>query len=176
MSVSVGSLVLASFYDERKIGPCFWVASSSALIDRCRTTNRGTTMCGKTTMSLKGSSGTVSEFPSLSLSSFLSLRNNIFIFSLCALRRFAINDDRGLVSGHDLLRYHDFLDIGLRWHVVHDVEHDVFHNGPETARPRLPLHRLLRDPPQGFLGEFQMDALHLEELGILLGQRVLRLF
>ena len=62
MSSGIGSLVFALRCAERKISfpPAapFPIASSSALIDFSRPTNSGTTMCGKTTMSRNGSSGT----------------------------------------------------------------------------------------------------------------------
>src|SRR3989338_614440 len=175
MSFSVGSLVFASFWDERKIGPCFWVASSNALMDRCRPTKSGTTMWGNTMISRRRSRGTVARPPaSLSLSSFLSLRNNITV-PLCALGRLAVNDNRRLVAGHHLFRDDNFLNIGLRGHLIHDIEHDVFHNRPETPGPGLAFHGLSGNPPERLFRELEVHALHLEQLRILLGQRVLRL-
>ncbi len=60
MSSGMGSLVLALRWADRKISlyPPFPIASSSAPMDFSRPTNSGTTMCGKTTMSRNGSSGT----------------------------------------------------------------------------------------------------------------------
>ena len=42
---------------------CLFIASSSALMDFCRPTKSGTTMCGKTMMSRSGSSGTRTPVP-----------------------------------------------------------------------------------------------------------------
>ena len=62
ISSGIGSFVFALRCAERKISfpPAapFPIASSSALIDFSRPTNSGTTMCGNTTMSRSGSSGT----------------------------------------------------------------------------------------------------------------------
>src|SRR2546425_7561684 len=120
MSSSVGSLVLASFCDDKNIGPCFWVASSKALIERCRPTKSGTTICGKTTISLSGSKGTRTGPPTCSLSSFLSLRNNIDspLSALCGL---GVYDNRSFVPVDHVVGNNDLLDVRLGRHVVHNI-------------------------------------------------------
>src|SRR6185503_19861694 len=128
MSSSVGAFVLASFCEDKKIKLCFCVASSNALIDRCRPTNSGTTICGNTIVSRRGSNGTLTGPEPCSLSSFFSLRNNITITLLSALCSLCVYDDRRLMLFHDILRNHHFLDIRLGGHVVHDIQHDVFHD------------------------------------------------
>jgi len=60
MSSGVGSFVLAFFCAASKISLCWLIASSSALIDFSRPTKSGTTMCGNTMMSRKGSRGKLS--------------------------------------------------------------------------------------------------------------------
>src|SRR3989337_2665678 len=176
MSFSVGSLVFASFCDDKKIGPCFWAASSRALIERCRPTKRGTTIWGKTMISRRGRRGPVSKpLASLSLSSFLSLRNNISPPSLCTLCRLAINDNRGLVAGRHLFGDDHFLNIRLGRHFIHDIEHDVLHDRPETPGPGFSFHGLAGNRSKRLFGKLQVHTFHIEEFTILLGQRVLRL-
>src|SRR3972149_1686020 len=176
MSFSVGSLVFASFCDDKKIGPCFWVASSKALNERGRPTKRGTTIWGKTMISRRGRRGPVSKpLASLSLSSFLSLRNNISPPSLCTLCRLAINDNRGLVTGRHLFGDDHFLNSRLGRHFIHDIEHDVLQNRPEPPGHRCPLHSLSRTRPKRHSGKLEVPAFQIKEFTILFGQRVFRL-
>ncbi len=58
ISSGLGSCVLAFFWTESRISLSWLIASSSALMDFSRPTKRGTTMCGNTTISRSGSSGT----------------------------------------------------------------------------------------------------------------------
>src|SRR4030095_6847105 len=113
MSSSLVSFVLASFCEDKNIRLCFWVASSSALMDRCRPTKSGTTIWGKTIMSLNGSRGTRVAPDSGSLSSFLSFRNSITVPLLSALCGLGVYDDRRFMSFHDILGYHHFFDVRL---------------------------------------------------------------
>src|ERR671922_1718628 len=113
MSSSFGSLVLASFCEDKNMRLCFWVASSSALIDRCRPTKSGTTIWGKTIMSLSGSKGTRIGPDIASFSSFLSLRNNITVPLLSALCGLGVYDYRRFMSFYDILGYHHFFDVRL---------------------------------------------------------------
>src|SRR5262245_42103597 len=114
MSSSLGSLVFASFCEERKIKLCFCVASSRALIDRCLPTNSGTTICGKTMMSRSGSKGTLAGPDGCSLSSFLSFRNNIQGPLLCALRGLGVYHNRRFMSFDDILGDDHLFDVRLR--------------------------------------------------------------
>src|SRR5262249_8633784 len=154
---------------------CLFIASSSARMDFCRPTNSGTTMCGKTMMSRSGRSGTRRP-PCGDCGSRLSFRKSIEILS--ALRRASggfgrllIETDRVLAVGDDFLRDQHLFDVGLRRDVVHHVEHDVLHDGAETARTGLPLERLACDRAQRSVREAQVDSLHLEELLILARER-----
>ena len=59
--------------------------------------------------------------------------------------------------------------------VEHRVEQDAFDDRAQAARAGLALDRLLGDRDQRIVGEGQLDILQLEQLLILLDQRVLRL-
>src|SRR5437867_10709198 len=167
MSSSAGSLVFASFCAARRMNFCLFIASSSARIDFWRPTKSGTTMCGKTMMSRSGRSGTRSPPPwgGCSFGSRLSLRKSIEPpFSRSGgLGRLLEEDDRLLLVGDDFLGNENLLDVRLRRDVVHHVEHDVLHDGPEAARSRLALERLAGDRGQGPVGEAEVDPLHLEQ-------------
>src|SRR4029078_6531459 len=109
MSSSVGSLVFAFFCAARRMNFCLFIASSSARIDRCRPTKSGTTMCGKTMMSLSGRSATLTA-PGRE-GSFLSLRKSMWRAFLPSLRGLG-----GLLVQHDrlfLVRDHFFRDQDL---------------------------------------------------------------
>src|SRR5437667_394340 len=124
---------------------CLFIASSRARMDFWRPTKSGTTMCGKTMMSRSGRSGTRSPPPcgGWSFGSRLSFRKSIGPpFPLSGLGRLLEQDDRLLLVGDDLLRDENFLDVRLRGDVVHHVQHDVLHDGPQAARPRLPFEGL----------------------------------
>ncbi len=56
-----------------------------------------------------------------------------------------------------------------------DVEQDLFEDRPQAAGAGAPQERLVGDRLQGVVGELQLDVLELEELAVLLDQRVLRL-
>jgi hypothetical protein len=62
MSSGAGSFVFAFFCAQRRMALSWAIASSRAAIDFCRPTKSGTTMCGKTMMSRRGSSGRVRGF------------------------------------------------------------------------------------------------------------------
>src|SRR5439155_13554505 len=176
MSSSAGSFVLASFCAARRMNFCLFIASSRARIDFWRPTKSGTTMCGKTMMSRSGRSGTRSPPPcgGWSFGSRFSFRKSIGPpFPLGGLGRLLEQDDRLLLVGDDLLRDENLLDVRLRRDVVHHIEHDVLHDRPQAARPRLPLQRLAGNGREGTVGEAEVHPLHLEELLVLPGQRVL---
>ena len=78
MSSATGSLVFAFFCAASRMSLSCDIASSSAAIDFSRPTKRGTTMCGNTMMSRRGSRGTVRTGGLFPAGSFLSsLRKNI---------------------------------------------------------------------------------------------------
>src|SRR5262245_42326453 len=154
MSSSAGSFVFASFCAARRIDFCFAIASSSARMDFWRPTKRGTTMCGNTMMSRKGSSGTRSAPGWGVWGSRLTFRKSIQ--PSLGLRSFGgllVEHDRLLAVGDDLFRDQHLFDVRLRRDVVHHVEHDVLHDGAEPAGAGLPLERLARDRAECAVGE-----------------------
>src|SRR5919198_1394357 len=145
MSSSAGSFVFASFCAASRMNFCLFIASSRARMDFWRPTNSGTTMCGKTMMSRSGRSGTLSPPPcgGCSRGPPLSFRKSIGPpFPLGGLGRLLEQDDRLLPVGDDLLRDEYLLDVRLRRDVVHHVQHDVLHDGPQAPRPGLAFERL----------------------------------
>src|SRR5262245_11995722 len=149
-------------------------------MDFCRPTKSGTTLCGKMMMSRRGRTGTRSSPPpggpwGSRLSFRKSMPTTSWLVASGGFRGLLVEDDRLLPVGHDLLGNQDFLDVGLARDVVHHVEHDVLHDCPQPARPRLPLEGLARDGAQRAVGEAQVHPLHLEQLLVLAGERVLRL-
>ena len=59
------------------------------------------------------------------------------------------NDKRRTVVQNDLFADHDFLHVLLRGKCVHQIEHQLFHDHPESARADLAFHRFLRDCLEG---------------------------
>src|SRR5262249_9391857 len=162
MSSSAGSFVFASFCAARRMNFCLFIASSRARMDFWRPTKSGTTMCGKTMMSRSGSRGTrrlpVDGWSRESRLSFLkSMRPP------CSgsgrLGGLLVEDDRLLLVGDHLLGDEHFLDVGLRRDVVHHVEHDVLHDGAQSAGARLPFERLPGDRLERAVGEAEVNTL-----------------
>src|SRR5215831_5480829 len=75
---------------------------------------------------------------------------------------------------HVLVDQH-LADRGLRRDLVHDLEHRLLQDRTQPARARLVTHGLLGHRHQRALGELELDAVHLEQLLVLLDQRVLGL-
>ena len=59
--------------------------------------------------------------------------------------------------------------------VVHDAEQHLFEDGAQPAGAGAPQQRLIGDGLERVVGELELDVLELEELLVLLHQRVLRL-
>src|ERR671919_1924632 len=104
-------------------------------------------------MSLRGSNGTRVGPLACSLSSLFSLRNNIISSLLSTFRSLGVYDNRRLVSIDHFLRNNDLFDVRLGRHVVHYLEHNIFHYRPQTTRSRLSFHGLASDCLERFLGE-----------------------
>ena len=66
-------------------------------------------------------------------------------------------------------------DVGARRQVVHDLEQHLFEDRPQTAGTGAALQRLVGDRVERVVGEHQLDVVEVEELLVLLHQRVLRL-
>ena len=60
-------------------------------------------------------------------------------------------------------------------YLVLQVEHKLFENRAQAARACVKLERLLRNRPRCVVSEFEVDALELEQLLVLLQRGVLRL-
>src|SRR5258706_10748013 len=85
-------------------------------------------------------------------------------------------DDVGLGRALDHRFVDDDLDdIAERGQLVHGIEQDILEDRAQAARAGLALHGPVRHRTQGLLAELEFRALHVEELAILLGERVARL-
>ncbi len=85
-------------------------------------------------------------------------------------------DDVGLGGALDhAVVDHDLGHVAQRRQVVHGVEQHVLQDGAQAARAGLALHGLARHGPQRLVPELELRAFHLEQLAVLLGERVLRL-
>src|SRR5215468_870244 len=76
---------------------------------------------------------------------------------------------------NDVLVDEDLANVRLRRDLVHDVEHRRLEDRAQAAGAALVAERVLRDLLQRALGELHLDAVHLEELLVLLDEGVLRL-
>src|SRR5690606_26431966 len=86
-----------------------------------------------------------------------------------------VDDVRLGLAGDDRVVDNNLGRVRHRRQIVHRVEQHALENSAQAPSTGLALHRLLRDRSQRVLAELELDALHLEELLILLRQRVLRL-
>src|SRR2546430_1225504 len=85
-------------------------------------------------------------------------------------------DEQGpLVVQDDLARDDALLEPLDGRQLVHDLEHDLLQDRPESPRAGPPLERLLRDRRHRVVRELQADLLEVEILLVLPGDRVLRL-
>src|SRR6058998_3213502 len=88
----------------------------------------------------------------------------------------ALRDEQWLPAFGDALgRDGDLAHVVATRQVEHDVGHHLFEDGAEAAGPRAPLDRLLGDGLERVLLDRQPHVLELEQLLVLLGQRVLGL-
>src|SRR5262245_147816 len=76
---------------------------------------------------------------------------------------------------HDGAVDHALGDVGAAREVVHDLEEHLLEDRPQPTGTRPPFQRLLADGLEGIVGEDEVDVVELEELLVLLQQRVLRL-
>src|SRR5262245_21795952 len=75
---------------------------------------------------------------------------------------------------HDGAVDHALGDVGAAREVVHDLEEHLLEDRPQAPGARPPLQRLLAHSLEGVVGEDEIDVVELEELLVLLQQRVLR--
>src|SRR5215470_39292 len=86
-----------------------------------------------------------------------------------------VQDDRLALLEDDLLGDHHFTGGLLGRDVVHHVQHRGLEDGAETAGTRLAADGLGGDRLQRSVGELERDPVEVEQLPVLLHQRVLRL-
>ena len=66
-----------------------------------------------------------------------------------------------------------FLNVALRRNLVHDVLHHLLNNRPQGTSAGGAFDGFFGNSLQSVIGELQLDAVKLKELGVLLDQRVL---
>src|SRR5206468_492464 len=149
MSSAFGSSTEASCCVARKIFRSPERASSRARTLDSRPTTNGVIIWGKMTMSRIGIIGSLRTSPlrAQSLARFLQQSRQ-----------------RQAVFLHHLCRYGKIFDLLVSRNEVHQVQHQLFENHPQSARANLSLQRLPRDLPSGLLGEGYLHAFKLEEL------------
>src|SRR3990172_7278062 len=79
------------------------------------------------------------------------------------------------LASDDLAVDHALGHVAARGQLVHRVQQDLFHDRAEAPRTGGPQDRLVGDRVERVVGELELDAVELEELAVLLHQRVLRL-
>src|SRR5438874_5558544 len=75
---------------------------------------------------------------------------------------------------HDFTCDDALADVGSTRQVVHDVQQHLFEDGAQPACAGTSQQRLVGDGVEGIVAELQLDVFELEELAVLLDQRVLR--
>ena len=86
-----------------------------------------------------------------------------------------MDDIRLGLSLDDLLVDHHLLHVAQAGQVVHGVEQHILEDGAQAAGAGLSLHGLAGHRAQRVLAKVELHAFHVEQLAILLGERVLRL-
>src|SRR2546421_2841256 len=195
MSSGFGSSLPAAFCATSMICRPASIAASSALMDLGRPTKSGITMWGKTTTSRSGSSGSVIRsagrmgcpdigFLSFSVPSRARGTDCKKPGPLCGGSRHRTSGAcLGLLAVHEqglrvvfdgVLVEDDLRHAVERGQVEHRVDQRLFHDGPQAACAGLAGKRLARNGREGGRANLQVDAVHREQLLILLHQRVLR--
>src|SRR5690606_22777781 len=96
-------------------------------------------------------------------------RSGGFFFWLLGLGLAGRRHQRGRLAPQDAAFVDDdLLHVVAGRQFVHDVQQQVFDDGPQAAGAGFALHGLAGDGPQGLFGELQLHAVHLEELLVLL--------
>src|SRR6185369_14457281 len=142
MSSRIGSSIRGSFWAARKI--LLLVvdsACSRARTELSRPTMNGAIIWGNTTMSRSGTRGRDSRF--------LVTNGKAMIYPLAlsvlkarSLAGFLVQHDRLDAARDNLLVDEALLDVALRGHVVHEIEHQLFEDDPQAARSHVALERL----------------------------------
>src|SRR5262245_60646505 len=93
----------------------------------------------------------------------------------CRLSGLFDERDRLVLRHHDLTRDRDLAYFLLVWHLIHEIQHQVFDDHPQPARADFALERRFRDGLERIVGEAELDVLVLEQLHVLTRDRVARL-
>src|SRR6266511_3535905 len=105
-----------------------------------------------------------------------SALSGAFLRLLGGLFLLAPRNQRGVHTGQDdPLVDHALGDVLPGGELVHDVEEHLLQDGPQSPRAGASKHALIGDRLQSVVAEFQLDPVELEELLVLLDERVLRL-
>src|SRR5260364_67794 len=161
------------------------IANSSALIDFGRPTNRETTICGNTTMSLSGNSGSNTHFdgrldvsdiglcPRWKIGYFLEPMHKMCAsIRTCNLRRIFTNPQRLTGAVDDFLVHNNFAGIFHRGQFVHRIEERLFQNRAQPACARFALDGFAHNRFKRLWSYFKRYMLHCEKFMILLDERV----
>src|SRR6202051_1026839 len=92
-----------------------------------------------------------------------------------AIGTVGVDVERASRTLHHFARDNDLFDPFQTWKIEHGVKQNAFENGARAARAGLAFDRLAGNRTKPFVGEGQLDVLHLEQPLILLHQRVLRI-
>ena len=90
-------------------------------------------------------------------------------------RASSVHVERSCCALDDLVRDYDLPNAFEAWQVEHGVKEYSLHDGAQPARPSLAVDGFAGDGAKRFLRHGQINSLHLEQLLILLHQRVLGL-
>src|SRR5829696_7630558 len=168
MSSRSGSSMRGSFWAARKIRLCDDCrACSRARTELSRPTMNGAIMWGKTTISRSGTRGRTSRF-------FCMYGAAMVLLSL-GLAGFLVKHDRLDPARDYLFVDDDLLDVPLRRDRVHEVEHELLEDDPQTAGADVALERFLGDCGEGLVGELELHPFEFQHGLILADQAVLGL-
>src|SRR4051812_25294193 len=149
MSSGRGSSTEASCCAARKIRLSLSSAWSRARVDDGRPMTNGIIMCGKTTTSRSGTIGRVS-YTSNGDSMVVMAEGTAGELDLPGLFN---QRDRLVLRHDDFARNSDFANLLLVRHLIHQIEHQVFDDHAQPARPDFAFERRLRNRFERVVGE-----------------------
>ena len=74
-----------------------------------------------------------------------------------------------------LFGYNDLFQVGVGGDIVHQVDHDIFQDGPEPPGARAFFCGQVHDPPERLRFKGQVNAVHFKEFPVLFGDGIFRL-
>src|SRR5512136_939294 len=93
---------------------------------------------------------------------------------LSNLGLFLIDEYRPFVIQDNFFTDNTFFDVRERRYLIHYIEHDLFHDGPQTSGAGLLLHGIFRDTTERSFGKGKLDVLQLKKSLVLLNDSVSR--